>query len=158
RLPELSLSYMEIENETAKFDLMLACVETEQGLLATIEFRTDLFNDDTIERMLGHFQMLLHEAAENPDQALSEFSLLTAAEQNRLLVEWNDTRSPYSQDGFMHRLFEAQAARSPESIAVASLEGKLTYGELNERANKLARYLIEAGVERETHVGVCMRR
>src|SRR5262249_41767659 len=119
---------------------------------------TDLFNDDTIERMLGHFQMLLQEAAENPDQPLSDFSLLTAAEQNRLLVEWNDTRSPYSQEGFMHRLFEEQARLSPESIAVASLQGKLTYRQLNERANKLARYLIEAGVEPETRVGVCMRR
>jgi amino acid adenylation domain-containing protein len=164
-LPGLTLSQMEIERGTAKFDLTLSVEETGQGLTGKLEYNTDLFEPTIIARMVGHFQTLLAGIVAGPEQYLSELPLLTAAERQRLLVEWNSTKANYPQDQCIHHLFEAQVERTPEAVAVVFPtnsgpgEGQqLTYRELNNRANQLAHYLRTLGVGPEIPVGLCVER
>ncbi|MEH2262943.1 amino acid adenylation domain-containing protein [Nostoc sp.] len=157
-LSDVSVTYEEGYNGTSKFDLTLFMEDDEQGLVATCEYNTDLFNADTITRMLGHFQILLESIVSNPDQRISELQLLTSSEVQQLLVEWNDTKTDYPQDKCIHQLFEAQVEKTPFDIAVIFENQELTYQELNNRANQVAHYLQELGVKPEIIVGVCMKR
>ena len=157
-LQGLTLSPLRVDSETAKFDLSLYMVDTEQGLIGTLEYNTDLFDATTITQMLGHLQTLLEGIVANPEQRLSHLPLLTAAEQHQLLVEWNDTKKIYPQDKCLHHLFEVQVERTPDAIAVVSDDMELTYRELNCRANQLAHYLKSMGVMPEVLVGICMER
>jgi amino acid adenylation domain-containing protein len=114
------------------------------------------FDYDRISRMLGHLKTLLESIAANPQQHLSDFSLLTLTERQQLLIEWNDTQIDYPQDKCLHHLLEEQVARTPDAIAVVFEEQQLTYQELNQRANKLAQYLQNLGVAPEVKVGICL--
>ncbi|HUQ33985.1 MAG TPA: condensation domain-containing protein, partial [Pyrinomonadaceae bacterium] len=147
-----------IERGTAKFDLSMSLQESERGLSVFVEYSTDLFDDSTIARMLGHFCRLLEGATYNPEQALSRLPLLSREEERQLLVEWNDTGADRPGESCLHELFEAEAARRPEATAVTFKHEHLTYGELNARANQLARRLRAMGVGAESLVGVCMER
>jgi amino acid adenylation domain-containing protein len=147
-----------IERGSAKFDLSMALQESEKGLSVFVEYSTDLFDDSTIRRMLGHFRRLLEGAAHNPDQTLSRLPLLSPEEERQLLFEWNDTGADRPDESCLHELFEAEAARRPEATAVTFNHEHLTYGELNRRANHLARRLREMGVDSASLVGVCMER
>ncbi|MFN6569386.1 amino acid adenylation domain-containing protein, partial [Dendronalium sp. ChiSLP03b] len=142
---------------TAKFDLIFSVLETAEGLSATFEYSTDLFETDTISRMAGHLQTLLEAIVANPEQELRQLPLLTPAEQQQLL-EWNDTQVEYSQIQIIHQLFEAQVERTPDAIAAVFEERQLTYRELNARANQLAHYLQTLGVKPEVLVGICVER
>ena len=157
-LPGLTLSPVEGDSETAHFDLTLVVVDADQGLTASFVYNTDLFEGATIARMLGHFQILLEAMVADPEQRLSDFPLLTDAERQQLLVEWNDTKSDYPRDLCIHQLFEAQAERTPDAIAVVFEHEQLTYGELNRRANQLAHYLRALGVRPEDLVAICLER
>ncbi|MEH2088584.1 amino acid adenylation domain-containing protein [Nostoc sp.] len=158
RLSDVSVTCQEGYNGTSKFDLTLFMEDEEQGLVATCEYKTDLFNADTIARMLVHFQTLLESIVSNPKQRISDLQLLTPSEVQQLLVEWNNTETNYLQDKCIHQLFEAQVEKTPSNIAVIFENQKLTYQELNEQANQLAHYLQELGVQPEVIVGVCMKR
>ncbi|MBN1203856.1 MAG: amino acid adenylation domain-containing protein [Myxococcaceae bacterium] len=142
---------------TSKFDLILAIVESSSGLMGAIEYNTDLFDADRIARMTGHFQALLAAVAENADRRLSELPLLTAVEQ-QVLAQWNATAADYPQDRCVQELFSEQAARTPEAVAVSYGEHRLTYRELDERSNQLARYLRARGIGPEALVGLCVER
>ncbi|MBW4546344.1 MAG: amino acid adenylation domain-containing protein [Symplocastrum torsivum CPER-KK1] len=157
-LPGLTVSSLNIDSKTAKFDLTLFMIETAQGLRASLEYNTDLFNAATITRMLGNFQTLLEGIVANPQQRLSDLPLLTAAEQHQLLVEWNNTTKEYPQDKCIHQLFEAQVEQAPDAVAVVFEGEQLTYRELNARANQLAHYLQVLGVGPEVLVGICVER
>jgi amino acid adenylation domain-containing protein len=158
RLPGLTVSPLEVQNGTAKFDLGLAVSEEGEGLTCSLEYNTDLFEATTISRMLGHFQILLQGIAANPDGRVSDLPLLTESEQDQLLVEWNDTRRDYPQKTCIHELFEAQVDRTPEAIAL-QFEGKqLNYKELNARANQVAHYLQKSGMGAGALVGIYMDR
>src|SRR3990172_6881802 len=157
-LSGLTLNPLEVGSGTAKFDLTLSIVEGAEGLRGILEYNSDLFNTDTITRMLGHFQTLLEGIVANPEQRISDLPLLTEAERQQLLVEWNDTKRDYPQDKCIHELFEAQVERTPEAIAVVFEDQQLTYSELNARANQLAHYLRALGVGPEVLVGICMER
>ncbi|MEH1855169.1 MAG: amino acid adenylation domain-containing protein [Nostoc sp.] len=157
-LSDVSVTYEEGYNGTSKFDLTLFMEDDEQGLVATCEYNTDLFNADTITRMLGHFQTLLESIVSNPEQRISDLQLLTPSEVQQLLVEWNNTETDYPQNKCIHQLFEAQVEKTPSNIAVIFENQKLTYQELNDQANKLAHYLQKIGVKPEVIVGVCMKR
>ena len=157
-LPDLSVSYEEGYNNTSKFDLTLFMEDSESGLIATCEYNTDLFNADTITRMLGHFQTLLENIVSNPQQSISKLPLLKASEVEQLLVEWNDTKADYPQDKFVHQLFELQVEKTPDAVAVVFENQKLTYRELNDRSNQLAHYLRKLGVKPEVLVGIYMYR
>ena len=157
-LPDLTMSLLETDSGTAKFDLTLSMRENEQGLIGDLEYNTDLFDKSTIARMLTHFQTLLEGVVANPDQRLADLPLLTEAERQQLLVEWNDTQTDYPSEVCLHQLFEAQVERSPDAIAVVFEDQQLTYRELNQRANQLANYLQKLGVGPEVLVGICLER
>ncbi|MEQ8997811.1 MAG: amino acid adenylation domain-containing protein [Coleofasciculus sp. B1-GNL1-01] len=157
-LPGLTLSLLETDSSTAKFDLTLSMRETKQGLIGSLEYNTDLFDAGTIARMLGHFQTLLASILSNSDQRLQDLQLLTEAEKQQLLVEWNDTGADYPQNQCIHQLFEAQVEKTPDAVAVVFEEQQLTYRELNVRANQLAHHLQKLGVEPEVLVGICVER
>ena len=157
-LPGLRLRPVEVENETAEFDLSLTLGDTGQGLTGSFEYSTDLFEPATMSRMVGHFQTLLEGIVVNPEQPISELPLLTGAERHQLIVEWNETRSDYPQDLCMHQLFEAQVERTPDAVAVSFEGQQLTYRELNQQANQLAHYLRDLGAGPETLVSLLTER
>ena len=157
-LPGLSVTSLDVEPGTAKFDLSLYVDTTPDGLEATLEYSTDLFDASTVSRMLGHFRTLLEGIAADPGRRLSELPLLTDGERRQLLVEWNDTAAEYPRDACIHQLFEAQARRTPDAVAVVSGESSLTYAELEERAKAVARRLRALGVGPEALVGLCVER
>src|SRR5439155_10144817 len=154
----LTLSPVKLDRTTSKFDLTLEVEEQTDGLRASFEYNTDLFAPATMQRMLGHFQNLLTAIVAHPDQHLSDLSLLSESELEKLLVEWNDTAAEFSNDACVHELFEARAARTPDAIAAEFAGERLTYCELNGRANQLAHYIAKQGVGPEVLVGVCVER
>ncbi len=158
QLTGLEVTQLRIDNGTSKFDLTLYLGECEDALHAAMEYNTDLFEAETIRRMLGHYQTLLEGIVANPDQRLSDLPLLTEAERHQLLVEWNPERAEPCLAGCVHELFEKQVERSPDAVAVVLENEKLTYRELNQRANQLAHALRRMGVGPETLVGVYMER
>jgi aspartate racemase len=139
-------------------DLSLGWAETGDGIRARFEYRLELWQRATIERMAGHFQTLLASAAADPGQEVSRLPLLSPAERQQLLYGWNDTASAYPRDRCVYELFEAQAARTPAAVAVTFQGQELTYRELNERGNQLAHHLRARGVGPETLVGLCLER
>ncbi|MDQ3942480.1 MAG: condensation domain-containing protein, partial [Actinomycetota bacterium] len=158
-LADLTLSRLRVESGTAKFDLTLSMIEEAKGLKGSLEYNTDLFEAATIERMLGHFRTLLEGIMTEPERRISELPLLTEAERHQLLVEWNDTQTDYPKDQCVHVLFETQAERTPDAVAVVFEDQRLTYRELNRRSNQLARHLRKLGVGRpEVSVGICVER
>ncbi|MHC0062944.1 non-ribosomal peptide synthase/polyketide synthase [Nostoc sp. UIC 10890] len=157
-LTGLTVSPLELESTTAKFDLTLSMQNTATGLVGVWEYNTDLFDSSTIERMAGHFVTLLAGILANPQQPISQLPLLTEVEQHQLLVEWNDTQVDYPQDLCIHQLFEQQVESRPDAIAVIFENQQLTYQQLNERANQLAHYLQEKGVDPEVLVGIFVER
>ncbi len=117
-----------------------------------------VYEDETIARMFGHLQTLLEAVLANPEQRLVDLPLLTDAEQQKLLVEWNETATPSLPQLCLHELFETQVRRSPEAMALWTPEAHLSYAELNSRANRLAHFLREQGVGPDVLVGICMER
>lgn len=154
----LTLRPFNFEIEASTFDLLLSMLDTEQGLAGTFEYSTDLFGETTIARLGQHFRNLLESIVANPRQRVSEIQFLSAAERNELLIEWNQTEFEYSKNKCIHQLFEQQAERTPDATAVVFEGEKLTYRELNARANQLAHHLRQSGVEQETLVGLCVER
>ena len=157
-LDELDVTVRRVDFGSAKFDVTLAMAESADGLHATLEYRTDLFDAGTIERMAGHIGTLLDGIAADPEQRLSRLPLLTAAEERQLLGTWCDTAQPFPVDATMHGLIAGQARRTPDAIAVRSIDGSMTYRELEERSATLAAVLRAAGVGPETIVAVCLPR
>jgi len=157
-LPGLRVSGMGGEVDTAKFDLTLSFVESGGSLRGTLEYNTDLFDSSTVARMARHFQILLESLAADAGQRVSLAPMLTAEEQEQVLRRWNETGKDYGAERCVHELFEEQAARTPEAVAVIFGEQQLTYAELNGRANQLAAHLRTLGVGLESRVGISVRR
>jgi amino acid adenylation domain-containing protein len=157
-LDGLTLSPLGLDSRASKFDLTLFMEDTPHGFTGSAEYRTDLFEAETIKRWLGYFETLLEACAANPDLRLSELTLLGAAERQQLLVEWNGARQDYGRPRRLHQLFEEQAERTPDAMALAFEETRLSYRELNERANQLAHHLRARGVGPDVLVGVLMER
>jgi len=153
--PGWDLSQMTVDTGAAKFDLDLELDDRPSGIQGRLVFNTDLFDATTVARIAGHWQVLLHDIVANTEQQVSHLQLLTAAE-NRQIVEWNSSEKAYPREQCIHQLIEAQAARTPESLAVVREKQKLTYRELNGRANQLASYLRQRGVGPETPVGIAL--
>jgi non-ribosomal peptide synthetase component F len=148
-----------LPGQTARFELECYLREVDDHLAGVWVFNTDVFDASTIERLQGHFQTLLKAIVADPAQPVSRLPLLTAAERQQLLVEWNATETAYPRDATLAERFEAQAAATPDSVALVFEEQQLTYRELNTRASHLAQYLRhQHGVGREVCVGLCMER
>jgi amino acid adenylation domain-containing protein len=158
RLPGVEVRGEQGDSGISKFDLSLYLTETTEGLSGTIEFNTDLFDSDRIQRMAEHFRVLLESIAHDPDQRLSELQYLTAQEMHLLVADWNDTGFSYPHDVFVDQLFAAHAREHPERVALTFQNQTLTYGALNVRANRLARYMQTLGVGPEKRVAICVER
>ena len=151
------LTPIDVETGATKFDLCLVLDDRPEGVIGRAIYNRDLFDTATIGRMLGHWQMLLVGIVADPEQRLDDLPLLTVAERHQLLVEWNDTRKAYPES-LVHQLFQTQAERIPEAVAVRYGQQDLTYRELDHRTNQLARHLQALGVGPETRVGLCAER
>lgn len=157
-LPGLTSNQVKLDNGTTKFDLSVAMIEQSDGIKGSLEYSTDLFDEATIIRLSRHFRTLLESIVADPEQSVSDLPILTEPEQHELLIGWNDTNRDYPRDKCIHRWVEEQVEKTPDAIAVLFEETKLTYGELNQRANHLAHYLIGLGVGPEIRVGICVER
>ncbi|WP_436866196.1 non-ribosomal peptide synthase/polyketide synthase [Bacillus fungorum] len=157
-LEGVTLAPRRVNNETAKFDLILFIEESKQGLQAVFEYNTDLFNDETIARMTLHYVTLLESAVSNPDQKISRMSMLTTSERKRLLTDWNNTTAEYPREKCIQDLFEEQVANTPDAVALKEGGKCLTYAELNHRANQLAHYLQKRGVSSQSMIGLSVER
>ncbi len=157
-LPGLTVRLLEVDRETVQFDIVLPATERDAGLHIAVRYNTDLFDAVTMTRLLGHWQTLLQGLVAAPDQAIAQLPLLTAAERQQVLLEWNATEAAYPREQCLHELVQAQVARTPDTAAVVCGNAQLTYGELNRRANQLAHYLRRLGVGPEIRVGLCLER
>ncbi len=156
-LPGLEIRRFPMETGTAKLDLTLDVVETPAGLDGLLEHNADLFDGSTIDRMLGHLQGLLEAVAADPGTSVAEIPLLSPAERHQLAVEWSDAAAPRPGE-HVHELIRRQAERTPKAVAVSFQGRRLTYGDLEERAGRLAARLLALGVAPEELVGVCLER
>lgn len=157
-MADIETTSLPLDTGAAQFDLTLSVVESPSGLNLCAQYATDLFDRSTIERMLTHFQVLLEGALNAPEERVSRLPMLSTAERHQMLIEWNSTQVEYRRDRCIHQLFEEQVARTPDSIAVVSGKNRLTYAQLNARANQLAHYLQAQGIRPGVLVGVCMER
>lgn len=161
-MPDARLEPRQIDIGTTRYDLSFEVWESAEGLVVSVEYSSDLFEEATILRMVDHYRELLCGIVAQPDQFIAKLPLLTTSERLQMVNEWNRTHLDYPRGAGVHTLFEAQAARNPQAIAVTFEDQEITYGELNRRANQLARHLRELGVDDtsvpEALVGVYMTR
>ncbi|HEY0603581.1 MAG TPA: amino acid adenylation domain-containing protein [Herpetosiphonaceae bacterium] len=154
----LSVEQFATEHTSSKFDLTLFINETPQGLTCMIEYSTDLFEAATIVRMGQQLQRLLEAIVANPEQRITDLPLLSAAEQQQILHDWNRSEAEYPRDAAVHQLIEAQVERNPETAAIVYEGASLSYAELNARANQLAHYLRAQGVGPDVLVALMVER
>ncbi|WP_051188157.1 amino acid adenylation domain-containing protein [Brevibacillus thermoruber] len=159
RLPGLSMELVEFETNWAKFDLTLSLIEQQGGLEGKLEYNSDVFDASTMERFISHFETLLGSIVENPNQNIARLNLLPERERKLLLEEWKqEGQVNLSANECVHQLIEKQAQMSPHAVAVKFQDSELTYGELNERADRLAHQLRRLGVKANTLVGISVER
>ena len=140
------------------FELTLDISESADALECRFEYRTEVYSSATVERMMAHFEVLLEGIVVAPEKRIAELPLLTTAEREQVLVEWNRTAVTFAEKQSIQQLFEEQAARTPAAVAVVDEERSLTYAELEQRANQLAQRLRKEGVGPESLVAVCLER
>ena len=157
-LAGLTAEHIDVDNSGSKFDWSLLLTESRSGLRIRCEYCDELFAPSTMRRWLGHFEKMLGGIIERPERKLSQFPLLSDVERCELLREWNPAPLESVPQLCVHNAFEAQAARTPAHIAVTCEHRKLTYEELNTRANQLARQLMSLGVGPEVPVALCLER
>ncbi|MEA5601254.1 non-ribosomal peptide synthetase [Nostoc sp. UHCC 0252] len=160
-LPGLDIKWLNQSYPYAKFDLTLDLCERDEQLHCMWEYATDLFEAETIQRMAGHFEVLLAAIIENPQQPISKLPLMTTAEIQQLRV-WNQTNIDYPQDQTLITLFEQQVIQTPDNIAVVFEDSSLSYQELNQKANQLAYSLLELKKEQQLPdnplIAICVER
>lgn len=142
----------------AKFDLLLEILEDNKSLTLNWNFRKSLFKKETINNMAKHFINLLNSIIENPDQLIKDINIISKAEELQLLFDFNDTHVNYPKNTCIHQMFEDQVKNYPERIAVSFEDESISYKELNEKANQLARFLKNKGVTRDAIVCILLDR
>ena len=152
-LYNLKITPFEIESDIAKFDLSIDIEEKDDILKASLEYNTDIFKPDTISRIIAYYLRILETIAENREIKIADIELVDEDEKHKLLVEWNDTEI-VSTNKYIYQLFEEQVEKTPDNIAVVFDEQKMTYRELNDRANQLAHTLRNKGVRNESVVAI----
>ncbi|MCP4658221.1 MAG: AMP-binding protein, partial [bacterium] len=157
--PGLAMNLEYVFAGTSKFDLTIGMEEVAGDLLGEVEYSPDLFDASTVRRLVGHFRTLLTEVVARPAERLSACSLLTPPERHQLLAEWRTPASRVIPEAVtLHQLFEMQVERTPNAVAVVIGEERLSYAELNARANRLAHHLHALGVGPEVVVGCSAER
>ncbi|MCU7492539.1 MAG: amino acid adenylation domain-containing protein [Ignavibacteria bacterium] len=157
-LPDLDVQMIDFERGTSKYDLTLSIEEGTDNYKCIFEYSTDLFLEDSIKGMSGNYLNILKYMTENVSKSACDFQMLPEHELNRILCEWNKTGNPYPREETFHHMFELQAAKTPKRTAVVFENNRLTFGELNRRANRLAHILISRGVGPESLVCLFMER
>ena len=157
-LGEVRGELVPLDRGAGRHDLALYATEVPRGLRCAFVYDFGLFDGATLRRMLGHFRALLEEIAADPSRPVSALEMLAPAERARVVEAWNRTERPFAGPAVLHRMLEAQAARTPDAPAVAGEDGALTYAELDARANRVARRLRGMGVGAEDRVAVCLER
>ncbi len=157
-LSGLEVSEQPVRFTSTRFDLELNLWPDEDLWRGFFSYSTALFDAGTIERLASHYQVLLEALLTEPDRPVADVALLAKAEREQLLSEWNDSAAEYPREKCFDELFEAQTRRTPDAVAAVSGGQQLTYYELSERSNKVARRLQEWGVHQEVLVGICMER
>ncbi|MDP3562534.1 MAG: amino acid adenylation domain-containing protein, partial [Legionellaceae bacterium] len=147
----ISLNY-----DVAKFDLSIALYITPHSIKGEINYATSLFKQETIERFIRHYQQILNAMLTHQEQAISKYPMLTQAEYQQIVIDWNQTEKDYPKDKTIHQLFEAQVKKTPNNIAVVFEDQQLTYKQLNEEANQLARYIRKQNPSEL--IAICMDR
>ncbi len=158
KLESLHVERFEIDLPVAPFVWTLLARSVDDGLALQLEYKTELFSVQTVERLLGHLRTLLEGIARNPQESVGTLPLLTALEEEQLLREFNPSETEYPKKQCIHELFEAQAARTPDAVALKFGSHWMTYRELNERANQLAHYLRMRGVGVESRIAIFTER
>ncbi|MEW9701882.1 amino acid adenylation domain-containing protein, partial [Paenibacillus sp. SI8] len=158
RIADLAVTPFNQGRNIAKFDLSLEAAEEEEGIAFHLEYCTALFQRASVERLAQHFLRILDVVTKQPDIQLAQIDMLSDAEKTQLLGEFSGSGAAFPQDQTIHSLFEAQAQRTPDRIAASCGEERLTYRQLNERANSLARVLRSHGVEPDARVGLLLER
>jgi len=158
RLSDVSYSPVHVHNGTSKFDMTWNIWEDGHILRGNVEYSEDLFDRASMERMVQHYQTLLYGIINNPFAPLHALPLLSGGEYRRMTDEWNDTETPYDQDKCIHELFEDAVRRFPDAVAAEFEDQSLSYKELNEKANRLARLLCQEGVSRGSPVAITLER
>ncbi|MFZ1010470.1 MAG: amino acid adenylation domain-containing protein [Candidatus Sulfotelmatobacter sp.] len=148
----------DVDSAAAQFEISLVLAETDSGMEGVIVYNKGLFDAESVTRMIGHYQMLLNGIVAEPSQSIALLPLMTLQERKQVIEEWNRTEAQYPLDKCVHELFEEQVARTPQAVAVIYEEERLSYEELNARANRLAWYLRERGVGPDVLVGVFLER
>jgi amino acid adenylation domain-containing protein len=153
----LQVSELSRDADSAKLDVALLLNAHSRGITGALHYSADLFERGTALRMVEHLERLLDQVAADPDRRVSRLNLVSRAERDRLLG-WNRTTARYPADRCIHQLFEEQARRTPDAVALEFGAESLTYAELDARANRLARHLRGMGVGPEVRVGICLER
>ena len=156
--PIESENLAQITELSSNCNLKIFFVPTEESLTLKCVYNGGLFESASIQRLLGHLQTLLFGLIADKEQDIASLPLLTETQEQQLTIEWNDTKQDYPLDNCIHHLFELQAAKTPSSIAVVFEDQKLTYQQLNQKANQVAHYLRSRGVTAESLVGICVER
>ena len=154
----LKWTTLRVETGVARTDISFFLNRVGDEINAVLEYSTDLFEKETIQAFLQHFTKLLRSISEDSDASIADLAILGEDELDRLLLEWNDTGASFAENCRLHELVEQQAAATPTAQAVACEGETASYEELNSRANALAHYLIETGINRGDLVGVCVDR
>ncbi|HEX6376103.1 MAG TPA: amino acid adenylation domain-containing protein [Allosphingosinicella sp.] len=154
-LPDLAVTEVSSEHTISKFDMTLNMLDAGDHLIGAIEYATGLFDRSTIERWIGYLRAALAAMAANPQRPVGSLDLLSAAERETILVEWNATQSASVAATCIHQLFEAQVEKAPDAAAVSDGDRSLSYAALNRRANRLARHLRNMGVGPDMPVAIC---
>jgi amino acid adenylation domain-containing protein len=157
-LGDVRMTPLVVEGETAKFELLWNLVEGARGLEGDVQYEAALYERETVRRMIGHFRQLLLSIMADAELPLAELEMFTPQERRQLLAGWNDTKAEYPAEKCLHHLFQEQVGRTPDALALVFEDQQLSYGELNARANKLARYLQSRGVGVESVVGIMLER
>jgi amino acid adenylation domain-containing protein/FkbH-like protein len=142
----------------SRFDLLLSLIAVRDELQGSLIYRKDLFEAETVQRMVLHLRRVLEQMVSNPDQQIWSLPLLTAEERQQMLTGWNKTDSDHRTSKCLHELFEDQVTRTRNAVAVICEEQRLSYEDLNQRANQAAHYMQALGVEAEVRVGLCIER
>jgi amino acid adenylation domain-containing protein len=147
-----------VELETSKLDLTVSITDEGRHLVGSASYSADLFEAETIERLVSHYMNVLRGAIEDNGRSISELDLLSDRERAQITFEWNETRRPYPNERYIHELFREQAERTSEQIALMCDGQSVSYGELNRRANQVGHYLQRLGVGADVVVGLCLER
>ncbi len=154
----LTLKGYELKHNISKFDLTMSVMEIGKKIHIELEYSTKIFKRETIERMFKHYKNLLKKIVDHSETKISQLEILTQDERQKLLVEFNNTQVNYPKNRTIHQLFEEQVEKTPDNIALKYEGQQLTYRELNEKTNQLARALKGKGVECNSVVAIMMER